>query len=61
MTRSCPVLGIGVDVTGLWRWRSLLLREPDVVDVAFSEQERAWVRGVLREHVAEHFPELQAP
>ena len=26
-----------------------------------SEQERAWVRGVLREHVAEHFPELQAP
>jgi len=26
-----------------------------------SEPERAWVRGVLREHVAEHFPELQAP
>jgi phosphopantetheinyl transferase (holo-ACP synthase) len=45
MTRSCPVLGIGVDVTGLWRWRSLLLREPDVVDVAFSEQERAWMLG----------------
>jgi phosphopantetheinyl transferase (holo-ACP synthase) len=46
MTTSCPVFGIGVDVTGLWRWRSLLLREPDVVDVAFSEQERAWVRGL---------------
>ena len=26
-----------------------------------SVEERAWVRGVLREHVAEHFPELQAP
>ena len=46
MTGSCPVLGIGIDVTGLWRWRSLLLREPDVVDVAFSERERAWVRGI---------------
>jgi hypothetical protein len=26
-----------------------------------SQDERAWIRGVLREHVAEHFPELQAP
>jgi hypothetical protein len=26
-----------------------------------SEQERAWIRGVLREHLAEHFPELPAP
>jgi hypothetical protein len=26
-----------------------------------SAAERAWVRGVLREHCAEHFPELQAP
>jgi len=26
-----------------------------------SVEERAWVRGVLREHVAEHFPDLQAP
>ena len=26
-----------------------------------SSQERAWVRGVLREHCAEHFPELEAP
>jgi phosphopantetheinyl transferase (holo-ACP synthase) len=46
MTSSFPVLGIGVDVTGLWRWRSLLVREPNVVDVAFSDEERAWVRGV---------------
>jgi hypothetical protein len=26
-----------------------------------SAQERAWVRDVLREHCAEHFPELEAP
>jgi hypothetical protein len=26
-----------------------------------STDERAWVRAVLREHVAEHFPELEAP
>ena len=26
-----------------------------------SPGERAWVRDVLREHCAEHFPELQAP
>ena len=26
-----------------------------------SPSERAWVRDVLREHCAEHFPELQAP
>ena len=26
-----------------------------------TPQERAWVREVLREHCAEHFPELQAP
>jgi hypothetical protein len=26
-----------------------------------TAEERAWVREVLREHVAEHFPELQAP
>jgi hypothetical protein len=26
-----------------------------------SAQERAWVRGVLREHCAEHFPELEVP
>jgi hypothetical protein len=28
---------------------------------AASPEERMWVRGVLREHCAEHFPELQAP
>ena len=28
---------------------------------AASPAERAWVRGVMREHCAEHFPELQAP
>ena len=26
-----------------------------------SAPERAWVRGVLREHLAEHFPEMDAP
>ena len=26
-----------------------------------STEERAWVRGVLREHCAEHFPDVQAP
>jgi hypothetical protein len=26
-----------------------------------SVDERAWIRGVLREHLAEHFPELEAP
>jgi hypothetical protein len=26
-----------------------------------SGDERAWVRSVLREHVKEHFPELEAP
>ena len=24
-------------------------------------EERAWIRDVLREHLAEHFPELPAP
>jgi hypothetical protein len=26
-----------------------------------SSDERAFVRGALREHLAEHFPELEAP
>ena len=26
-----------------------------------SQDERTWVRGVLREHLAEHFPDLEAP
>ena len=26
-----------------------------------SPQERTWVRSVLREHCAEHFPDVQAP
>jgi hypothetical protein len=26
-----------------------------------TRDERAWIREVLREHVAEHFPELEAP
>jgi hypothetical protein len=28
---------------------------------AASAQERAWIRSVMREHCAEHFPELEAP
>ncbi|HEX7290867.1 MAG TPA: hypothetical protein VF250_07020 [Conexibacter sp.] len=26
-----------------------------------SQDERAWIRGVLREHLAEWFPDVQAP
>jgi hypothetical protein len=26
-----------------------------------SQDERAWIRGVLREHVAEWFPDVEAP
>jgi hypothetical protein len=26
-----------------------------------SADERLWIRGVLREHLAEHFPDLEAP
>ena len=26
-----------------------------------SQEERRWIRGVLREHLAENFPELAAP
>jgi hypothetical protein len=26
-----------------------------------SAEERDWIRGALREHVAEHFPEVRAP
>lgn len=40
----------------LERQRELLAR----FRVASSEQ-RAWVRDVLREHCAEHFPDVQAP
>jgi hypothetical protein len=28
---------------------------------AASRQERAWIRTVLREHCAEHFPDIEAP
>lgn len=28
---------------------------------AASAEERAWVRDILREHCAEHFPDLRAP
>lgn len=28
---------------------------------AASGDERAWIRSVLREHLAEHFPEMAAP
>jgi hypothetical protein len=26
-----------------------------------SNDEREWIRGVLREHLAEHFPDMEAP
>jgi len=38
------------------RQRELLLRFR-----AASTEERTWVREVLREHCAEHFPDVQAP
>jgi hypothetical protein len=38
------------------RQRELLMR----FRVA-STEERAWIRTVLREHCAEHFPDIQAP
>ena len=38
------------------RQRELLLRFR-----AASTEERAWIRTVLREHCAEHFPDIQAP
>jgi hypothetical protein len=28
---------------------------------AATRDERSWIRDVLREHVSEHFPELEAP
>lgn len=28
---------------------------------AATQAERAWIRGVLREHLAEHFPDMSAP
>jgi hypothetical protein len=38
-------------------------RQRDLLDRfrAASATERAWVREVLREHCAEHFPDLRAP
>jgi hypothetical protein len=38
------------------RQRELLMRFR-----AASVEERAWIRTVLREHCAEHFPDVQAP
>jgi hypothetical protein len=26
-----------------------------------TRDERTWIRGVLREHIAEHFPDMEAP
>ena len=40
----------------------LVVREDALQLYGFaSADERAWIRGVLREHLAEHFPEMQAP
>jgi hypothetical protein len=38
------------------RQRELLMRFR-----AATAEERAWIRTVLREHCAEHFPDIQAP
>lgn len=42
--------------TSIERQRELLARYR-----AASAAERAWVRGALREHCAEHFPDVPAP
>lgn len=44
------------DAPAIERQRDLLQRFR-----AASPRERAWMRGVLREHCAEHFPDVQAP
>jgi hypothetical protein len=45
-----------IEGTPIERQRELLMR----FRVA-SVEERAWIRTVLREHCAEHFPDVQAP
>jgi hypothetical protein len=45
------IAGVPID-----RQRELLAR----LRIA-SPEERAWVRSVLREHCAEHFPDVEAP
>jgi hypothetical protein len=52
-------LAVGWEIAGappIERQRELLARFR-----AASTAERAWVREVLREHCAEHFPDVQAP
>jgi phosphopantetheinyl transferase (holo-ACP synthase) len=46
MTGPGGVIGLGIDVTAVSRWRSMLAREPGVLDVAFSEEERRWAGGI---------------
>jgi hypothetical protein len=48
---SWEIAGVRTD-----RQRELLAR----LRVA-SSQERAWIRQIMREHCAEHFPDVQAP
>ena len=43
-------------VEPITRQKELLMR----FRVATTD-ERTWIRGVLREHLAEHFPDLEAP
>lgn len=51
-------LAVSWDIAGvpIERQRDLLVRLR-----AASPEERAWVREVLREHCAEHFPDVRAP
>jgi hypothetical protein len=51
LAQRWTIAGVPID-----RQRELLAR----FRVA-SPQERAWVRTALREHCAEHFPDVQAP
>lgn len=45
------IAGVPID-----RQRELLMRFR-----AASTEERAWIRGALREHCAEYFPDVEAP
>jgi hypothetical protein len=51
-------LAVSWEIAGLRieRERELLARFR-----AASAQEREWIRSVMRDHCAEHFPELEAP
>ena len=40
------LVGIGIDISGIERWRRLMARTPEVERTAFAPPERAWCHGV---------------